>query len=53
MTTTAPAISLTIDAVPVLEQHRFPEEKLERYLLDHVEGFTAPLKEACRTRRSS
>lgn len=43
MTTTPSAISLTRDAVPVLEQHRFPESNLERYLIDHVEGFTAPL----------
>lgn len=42
--TTSPALSLTTDAVPVLEQHRFPEDNLRRYLLEHVEGFTAPLK---------
>ena len=41
--TTAPALSLTTDSVPVLAQLRFPEENLQRYLLDHVEGFTAPL----------
>src|SRR5215475_4071835 len=41
--TTPPAISLTSDTVPVLAQHRFPEERLERYLIDHIEGFTAPL----------
>ncbi len=39
--TTIPAVSLTIDAVPVLEQHRFPEDRLEHYLCQHVEGFTA------------
>ncbi len=37
-------MSLTTDAVPVLDQHRFDEARLERYLLDHVEGFTAPVK---------
>jgi aminoglycoside phosphotransferase (APT) family kinase protein len=41
--TTTPAVSLTTDAVPVLVQHRFDEASLERYLLAHVEGFTAPL----------
>src|SRR6266545_6159248 len=44
--TTIPAVSLTIDAVPVLEQHRFPEDRLEHYLCQHVEGFTAPLQVA-------
>jgi len=42
--TTVPAVSLTIDAVPVLAQHRFPEDRLERYLCEHVEGFVPPLK---------
>ncbi len=42
--TTSPALSLTKDAAPVLEQHRFPEDNLQRYLLAHVDGFTAPLK---------
>jgi aminoglycoside phosphotransferase (APT) family kinase protein len=41
--TTTPAVSLTTDAVPVLAQHRFPEDRLERYLREHVEGFTPPL----------
>jgi aminoglycoside phosphotransferase (APT) family kinase protein len=41
--TTAPAFSLTTDSVPVFAQLRFPEENLQRYLLDHVEGFIAPL----------
>lgn len=41
---TTPALSLTADAVPVLAQHRFDEASLERYLLEHVEGFSAPLK---------
>jgi aminoglycoside phosphotransferase (APT) family kinase protein len=42
--TSTPAVSLTTDAVPVLEQHRFDEARLERYLLDHVAGFTAPVQ---------
>src|SRR5215510_14314024 len=42
--TTLPTVTLTTDAIPVLVQHRFPEDRLERYLLDHIEGFTAPLK---------
>lgn len=41
--TTVPAVSLTTDAAPVLEQHRFPEDRLERYLLEHIDGFIAPL----------
>ncbi len=42
--TSTPAVSLTTDAVPVLDQHRFDEARLERYLLDHVAGFTTPVK---------
>ena len=42
--TTVPAVSLTIDAVPVLAQHRFPEDRLERYLCEHVESFVPPLR---------
>lgn len=42
MTTTA-AVSLTTEAVPVLEQHRFDEAGLERYMLEHIDGFTPPL----------
>lgn len=42
--TPTPAVSLTTDAVPVLDQHRFDEARLEHYLLDHVEGFTTPVK---------
>jgi len=41
--TTVAAVSLTTEAVPVLEQHRFDERRLERYLREHVEGFIAPL----------
>src|ERR687887_2389495 len=37
------AVSLTTEAVPVLDQHRFDEARLERYLREHIEGFTAPL----------
>ena len=40
---TTPAVSLTTEAVPVLDQHRFEETRLERYMLDHVDGFTASL----------
>lgn len=40
---TIPAVSLTTDAVPVLDQHRFDEARLERYMREHIEGFTAPL----------
>jgi len=42
MTATA-AVSLTTEAVPVLDQHRFEEARLEHYMLEHVDGFTAPL----------
>src|SRR5260221_14218602 len=42
--TLAPTLYLTTDAVPVLAQDRFDEVNLERYLLDHVDGFTVPLK---------
>jgi len=41
--TTTPIVSLTTEAVPVLAQHRFPEDRLESYLLRHVEGFSGPL----------
>jgi aminoglycoside phosphotransferase (APT) family kinase protein len=44
MTTTAAGLSLTTDTVPVLAQHRFDEASLERYLLEHIEGFTPPLR---------
>ena len=35
--------SLTTETAPVLDQHRFDEATLERYMGEHVEGFTAPL----------
>ena len=36
-------ITLTDEAVPVLDAHRFDEAALEAYLDDHVEGFTPGL----------
>lgn len=41
--TTIPAVSLTTDTTPVLEQHRFNEAALARYMHEHIAGFTAPL----------
>ena len=41
--TTIATVSLTTEAVPVLEQHHFDEARLERYMLEHIEGFTVPL----------
>ncbi len=41
--TTAAAVTMTTEAVPVLDQHRFDEAQLERYMLAYIEGFTAPL----------
>jgi aminoglycoside phosphotransferase (APT) family kinase protein len=38
-----PAVSLTTETAPVLEQHRFDAAALARYLREHLEGFTAPL----------
>lgn len=38
-----PRTSLTTETADVLDQHRFDETALERYLLGHVEGFRAPL----------
>src|SRR5688572_10020502 len=43
-TTPIPAVSMTTETAPVLEQHRFDVTALERYLGDQVEGFTAPLR---------
>jgi aminoglycoside phosphotransferase (APT) family kinase protein len=34
---------MTTEAVPVLDQHRFDEAGLQRYLLEHIAGFSAPL----------
>lgn len=33
----------TDDCIEVLDAHRFDEASLQRYLLEHVDGFTAPL----------
>lgn len=50
MTTTSegmastPAVSLTTETAPVLEQHRFDEASLERYMVEHIAGFTPPLE---------
>jgi aminoglycoside phosphotransferase (APT) family kinase protein len=41
--TTTPALSFTTDVTPVLAQHQFDEASLQHYLLDHVDGFVAPL----------
>jgi aminoglycoside phosphotransferase (APT) family kinase protein len=42
--TTTPAVSLTTDAVAVLPQHRFPEDRLEHFMREHIEGFAPPLQ---------
>ena len=39
---TASLLSLTTDTAPVLEQHRFDEANLERYMKEHVAGFVSP-----------
>jgi aminoglycoside phosphotransferase (APT) family kinase protein len=41
-TTPAPTVSLTTETAPVLEQHRFDEAALARYMAEHIAGFTAP-----------
>jgi aminoglycoside phosphotransferase (APT) family kinase protein len=38
-----PAVSWTIDSAAVLDQHRFDEAALTRYLQAHIEEFTPPL----------
>jgi aminoglycoside phosphotransferase (APT) family kinase protein len=38
-----PTVSLTTETAPVLEQHRFDEASLERYMREHIAGFRAPL----------
>ncbi len=38
-----PNMSWTTETTPVLEQHRFDETALERFMLANVEGFVAPL----------
>lgn len=40
---TASLLSLTTDTAPVLEQHRFDEANLERYMGEHIPGFVPPL----------
>lgn len=40
---TSPLTSLTTETAPVLDQHRFDEAALARYMGEHIEGFTAPL----------
>ena len=41
--TTIPAVSLTTDTAPVLEQHRFDAAALARYMRAHMADCTAPL----------
>ncbi|MCA8927350.1 MAG: phosphotransferase [Alphaproteobacteria bacterium] len=36
-------ISSTLQTEAVLDQHKFPEDRLEDYMARHVEGFTRPL----------
>jgi aminoglycoside phosphotransferase (APT) family kinase protein len=36
-------MSLTTETAPVLDQHRFDEAALERFMQAHVEGFVGPL----------
>lgn len=42
----AAEVSFTSETIPVLAQHRFPEASLERYLHEHLAGFTPPLQVA-------
>ena len=39
-----PMMSWTTATTPVLEQHRFDEAALERFMIANVEGFVAPLR---------
>ncbi|MEE8301236.1 MAG: phosphotransferase [Candidatus Tectomicrobia bacterium] len=39
----APAVSSTTETAPVLDQHRFDDASLKRYLQEHLEGFRPPL----------
>lgn len=39
-----PLISLTTETAPVLEQHRFNESNLERYMCDNIEDFKPPIQ---------
>jgi len=36
-------ISSTLQTESVLDQHKFPEDRLEDYMAEHVEGFARPL----------
>lgn len=38
-----PAVTLTAETAPVLKQHRFDEASLERYMREHIAGFTPSL----------
>ena len=40
---TSPLTSLTAETAPVLDQHRFDEAALTRYMAEHVEAFSPPL----------
>jgi aminoglycoside phosphotransferase (APT) family kinase protein len=37
------AVTFTDDVVPVLPQHRFDEAGLERFMVEHIDGFRPPL----------
>jgi aminoglycoside phosphotransferase (APT) family kinase protein len=39
-------VSSTNDVVPVLPQHRFDEAGLARFMAEHIEGFSPPLRVA-------
>jgi hypothetical protein len=41
--TPTPVVSLTTETAPVLASHRFDQAALERYMRDHITGFTPPL----------
>ncbi len=36
-------ITSTLSVKSILDQHKFPEDRLEKYMVEHVEGFTPPL----------
>ena len=40
---TSPLTSLTAETAPVLDQHRFDEAALTRYMAEHIETFSPPL----------
>ncbi|MCY3981108.1 MAG: phosphotransferase [Alphaproteobacteria bacterium] len=43
-TDAGPAVTATTQAAPVLDQHRFPEDRLASFMAREVAGFVAPLR---------